>query len=375
MSASASTSAQLQVVDGVALTEIFKGLTSTSEEERSKYAEELHNYLSSIARDLSSEQFNRYNNDINKTIFDLLHGEKTSEILGGIAALNALIEFDSGVGKENAGKTARFSNYLGSLILSNDLVIMKQAIRTLGKLATLGGNLTGDFVDFEAKRAIEWLQSDSKQHENRRHAAILIITSLADNASTLLYPLINQVLENLWTPLRDHKLIVREDAAIALEKCMHIIYDRDVNARSFWIKRMIELASKLLNENDAADGADSNSSYNITFSGQSTENIHGSLLTYRELLKYYKDPFIVSRFEQIYENTYLYKNHKVAIIRQELTNIFPLLCKVNTELFVEKYLHRTLYYYLSQLKKYKSQNNETANTDKSAIFKLSLIHI
>lgn len=369
MSASASTSAQLQVVDGVALTEIFKGLTSTSEEERSKYAEELHNYLSSIARDLSSEQFNRYNNDINKTIFDLLHGEKTSEILGGIVALNALIEFDSGVGKENAGKTARFSNYLGSLILSNDLVIMKQAIRTLGKLATLGGNLTGDFVDFEAKRAIEWLQSDSKQHENRRHAAILIITSLADNASTLLYPLINQVLENLWTPLRDHKLIVREDAAIALEKCMHIIYDRDVNARSFWIKRMIELASKLLNENDAADGADSNSSYNITFSGQSTENIHGSLLTYRELLKYYKDPFIVSRFEQIYENTYLYKNHKVVIIRQELTNIFPLLCKVNTELFVEKYLHRTLYYYLSQLKKYKSQNNETANTDKSAIFK------
>ena len=56
------------------------------------------------------------------------------------------------------------------------------------------------------------------------------------------------------------------------------------------------------------------------------------------------------RFEQIYENTYLYKTTKVAIIRQELTNIFPLLCKVNTELFVEKYLHRTLYYYLSQLK-------------------------
>ena len=65
-----------------------------------------------------------------------------------------MIEFDSGVGKENAGKTARFSNYLGSLILSNDLVIMKQAIRTLGKLATLGGNLTGDFVDFEAKELL-----------------------------------------------------------------------------------------------------------------------------------------------------------------------------------------------------------------------------
>lgn len=366
---SGSTTTQVQVVDGVALTEIFKGLTSSSEEERAKYAEELHNYLSSIARDLSSEQFNRYNNDINKTIFDLLHGEKTAEILGGIAALNALIEFDSGVGKENAGKTARFSNYLGSLILSNDLIIMKQAISTLGKLATLGGNLTGDFVDFEAKRAIEWLQSDNKQHENRRHAAILIITALSDNAPTLLYPLINQILENLWLPLRDHKLIVREDAAIALNKCMHIIYDRDVNARTFWIKRMIELASKLLNENDVTETSDSNSSYNIALSGQSSENIHGSLLIYRELLKYNKDPFIISRFEQMYENTYLYKHHKLPIIRQELTNIFPLLCRVNTELFVEKYLHRTLYYYLSQLKKYKGQHTEVANADKSAIFK------
>ncbi|KAI5952420.1 TOR1 [Candida jiufengensis] len=364
-----TTANNLQVVDSLALSEIFKGLTSNSEEERTRYAQELHTYLSSIARDLSTEQFNRYNNDINKTIFELLHREKTSEILGGIAALNALIEFDSGVGKENASKTARFSNYLGSLILSNDLVIMKQATRTLGRLATLGGNLTGDFVDYEAKRAIEWLQSDSRQHENRRHAAILIITALADYAPTLLYPLTNQIFENLWSPLRDYKLIIRIDAATALQKCMQIIYDRDPTARSFWIKRMIESASKLLNENQDVNN-DTNSSYNlIPSSSQSSENIHGSLLVYKELLKYYKDPFIVSRFEIMYENTMLYKHHKLAIVRQELTKIFPLLCKVNTELFVEKYLHRTFYYYLSQLKKYKNQHNETANQDKSVIFR------
>ncbi|KAI5965219.1 TOR1 [Candida pseudojiufengensis] len=364
-----TTTNNLQVVDGLALNEIFKGLTSSSEEERSRYAQELHTYLSSIARDLSTEHFNRYNNDINKTIFELLHREKTSEILGGIAALNALIEFDSGVGKENASKTARFSNYLGSLILSNDLVIMKQATRTLGRLATLGGNLTGDFVDYEAKRAIEWLQSDSRQHENRRHAAILIITALADYAPTLLYPLTNQIFENLWSPIRDYKLIIRIDAAVALQKCMQIIYDRDPTARSFWIKRMIESASKLLNENQDMNN-DTGSSYNlIPSTSQSSENIHGSLLVYKELLKYYKDPFIVSRFEVIYENTMLYKNHKVPTVRQELTKILPLLCKVNTELFVEKYLHRTFYYYLSQLKKYKNQHNEIANQDKSVIFK------
>lgn len=371
-------STQLQVVDGVALTQIFNGLKSTKEDERNSYALELRSYLASIARDLSSEQFNRYNNDINKTIFELLHSKEQSEKLGGIAAMNALIDFDSGVGEENATKTARFSNYLGSLILSNDLVVMNAATKTLGKLATPGGTLTGDFVDFEAKRAIEWLQSDDKQHENRRHAAILIITALADNAPTLLFSFISQILDHLWMPLRDQKLIIRVDAAVTLQKCLNIIYDRDLNSRNYWVKKLVDLASKLLNENEISDSGDqsgpanaANTAYNLIAStaSQSSESIHGSLLVYRELIRYYKDSYIISKFEQIYENSILYKNHKLSIIRQELTNIFPLLCKVNPELFVEKYLHRTLYYYLSQLKKYKSQHNETANSDKSAIFK------
>lgn len=372
---------QVQVVEGVALVHIFNGLKSPKEEERNRYAIELRNYLETIARDLSSEQFNRYNNDINKTIFELLHGKEQAEILGGIAAMNALIDFDSGIGEENATKTARFSNYLGSLILSNDLVVMRAATKTLGKLATPGGTLTGEFVDFEAKRAIEWLQSDNKQHENRRHAAILIITALADKTPTLLFGFISQILEHIWIPLKDPKLVIRVDAAATLQKCMQILYDRDINSRTYWIKKLIDMASKTLNENDTSDsGSDiyngngsaaASTAYNLIASTTSHTNeaIHGSLLVYRELIRYYKDAYIYSKFEQIYDNVILYKNHKLSIIRQELTNIFPLLCKVNTELFVEKYLHKTLYYYLSQLKRYKNQHNETANSDKSAIFK------
>lgn len=378
---------QLQIVNGIALANILNGLKSNKDEERNRNAVELRNYIASIARDLSPEQFNRYNNEINKSIFELLHSNEVSEKLGGIAALNALIDFDSGVGEENATKTARFSNYLGPLILSNDSRIMRQATKTLGKLATPGGTLTGDFVDFEAKRAIEWLQSDNKQHENRRHAAILIIISLLDNAPTLLYTFMNQILEHLWIPLRDSKLIIRLDAATVLQKCLLIIYDRDVNSRKFWFRSFINLASKTLNENGAVkDGRDEDipagngkashvqvNNHNLlnsaSITSHSNESIHGALLVYRELIRYYQDPFIKSRFDMIYENTILYRSHKYAVIRQELTNIFPLLCKVNTELFVEKYLHRTLLYYLSQLKHYKNQHSEAINSEKSAIFK------
>lgn len=384
-------SSQVQIVD-VALHQIFNGLRSPKEEERNRCAHELREHLASVARDVTSEQFNRINNDINKTIFELLHSKETSEKLGGIAALNSLIDFDSGVGEENATKTARFSNYLGSLILSSDITIMKQATRTLGKLATPGGTLTGDFVDFEANRAIEWLQADNKQHENRRHSAILIISALADNAPTLLYNFINQILEHLWIPLRDTKLVIRTDAAVTLQKCMAILYDRDANSRKFWIKSFIDTASRILGDNNdnldthtengnvsvisSANGT-SNSVNNAasaalnflaSSSSQPSEYIHGSLLVYRELVRYHYDSYIQQKFELICESSMAYRNHRFAVIRQELTNIFPLLCRVNSEVYVEKYLHKTLHYYLSQLKKNRNQHNETANHDKSAIF-------
>lgn len=365
------------MVDGVALNQIFSGLKLQNEEERTRSALELRSFLASIARDLTGEQFNRYNNEINKTIFDLLQSKDASQTLGGIAALNALIDFDSGVGEENATKTARFSNYLSSFILSSDLKIMKEATKTLGKLATPGGTLTGDFVDFEAKKAIEWLQSDNRQHENRRHAAILILTALSENAPLLLQGYITQVLEHIWVPLRDHKLIIRNDAAITLQRCISIIYSREPEVRRRWIHVLIDQASSILARSNAIEKSGSfesngvSTGYSLISSAQSPshETIHGALLVYRELIRYHSDPYIKSMFGTIYENASIYKGHKVAYIRQELTKIYPLLCRVNPELFVEKYLHRTLYYYLTQLKKHKSLHNEASNSDKSAILK------
>lgn len=366
-----------QIVDGIEYRQIVAGLHSTDDKERTRYAIELRTHLESVSRDLSVEQFNRHINDINKTIFELLHSDNAGKF-GGIAAIDALIDFNSGIGEENATKTARFSNYLYPLTLSNDLAIMKRATQTLGKLAIPGGTLTGDFVEYEANKAIEWLQNENKQHDHRRHTAILMLNALAENSPNLFFNFVNQALEQLWTQLKDPKLDIRVDAAVCLQRCMQIIYDRDVNGRRFWIKAFIDLACKVLNETlkpgDGSDhsGVNGESSYNIIpsngVSSQSNEAIHGSLLVYRELLKYHTDPYIVSKFDILYENTMLYKNHKKAIIRQELTNIFPLICRVKPDLFVEKYLHKTLYYYLSQLKKLKNQYGEAASIDKSSIF-------
>ena len=77
--------------------------------------------------------------------------------------------------EENTTKITRFANYLRNVLPGTDtqvMVLASKALGTihsrsglvpvddpmLGKLALCGGTLTAEFVEFEAKRALEWLQ-------------------------------------------------------------------------------------------------------------------------------------------------------------------------------------------------------------------------
>ena len=79
-------------------------------------------------------------------------------------------------------------------------------------------------MEFEVKRALEWLSSD--RHESRRHAAVLVLRELAKNSPTLFYAYVPQVLELIWTALRDPKVTIRESAAECLSSCLEIISHR-----------------------------------------------------------------------------------------------------------------------------------------------------
>lgn len=84
----------------------------------------------------------------------------------------ALIGIDGG----NTTKMSRFANYLRNLLPSNDQVVMQMASKAMGRLALTGGTFTADYVEFEVKRALEWLGGD--RNEGRRHAAVSIVLSL-----------------------------------------------------------------------------------------------------------------------------------------------------------------------------------------------------
>lgn len=75
-----------------------------------------------------------------------------------------------GVEGGNATRISRFANYLRNLLPSSDPVVMEMASKAMGHLSMAGDTFTAEYVEFEVKRALEWLGAD--RNEGRRHAAV-----------------------------------------------------------------------------------------------------------------------------------------------------------------------------------------------------------
>ena len=53
---------------------------------------------------------------------------------------------------------AKFANYVRLLLPGNDLKTTRLTTETLGILARAGGSLRNEIIEFELRRALEWLQ-------------------------------------------------------------------------------------------------------------------------------------------------------------------------------------------------------------------------
>ena len=73
-------------------------------------------------------------------------------------------------------RISRFANYLRNLLPSSDIGVMELAAKTVGRLALVSGTYAAEYVEFEVKRAFEWLGGD--RHEGKRHAAVKYLITL-----------------------------------------------------------------------------------------------------------------------------------------------------------------------------------------------------
>ncbi|KAK3060939.1 hypothetical protein LTS18_007365, partial [Coniosporium uncinatum] len=286
--------------------------------------------------ELTPAAFSPIHIDVTHKITQLvIQGTETSDRIGGIHTLTALIDFK---GDDAGQKTTRFASFIRHILRGNDTTAMVVAAKALGKLATPGGTLTAELVESEVKQALEWLQGD--RVENKRFAAVIVLRELARNNPTLLYTYIAPIFENIWTALRDPKVLIRESAAEAVSACFEIIGGRDTSAKRVWFGNVYKEVQ-------------------AGFQTNTVEAIHGSLLTLKELLV--KGAMFVDgqRYRDSCDLVLRYKDHKDILVRREVLNIVPILASYSPSNFATTHLH-TVMMHLQGLFKSKSRDDKNA---------------
>ena len=276
--------------------------------------------------------FTEFYKDLNSRITQLVvTSNDTNDKIAGILAIEALLRFD---GADAAQTTARLLSFLRAALRSNDNTVLMFAARALGRLAVPGGALTAELVESEVQSALEWLQSE--RQESRRFAAVLCIHELAKNSPTLLYAFVPEILEFIWIPLRDPKVLIRETAAEAVGSCFEIISARDANLRKKWFTKMYEETA-------------------VGFRANNLESIHGSLLTMKELLLK-GGMFMQEHYKAACDVTLRMKDHREPRIRAQVVILIPILAGYAPAEFAGTYLHSFMVYLQGQLKKDKERN-------------------
>ncbi|TID24911.1 60S ribosomal protein [Venturia nashicola] len=315
------------------LDRLFLELKSKDDQNRQKAAYTLRQSLEAAHRELPSSQFSVHYNDVTARISQLcVQGSDTNERIGGIHALNALIDFK---GDDAGQKTTRFASFLRSILRGNDTTAMLYAARALGRLATPGGTITAELVEAEVKTALEHLQTD--RQENRRFAAVLILRELARSSPTLLFTWVPQILEVIWVALRDQKVMIRESAAEAVSACFEIMAARDSEMRQKWFTRVYEEVQRGFQQN-------------------TVDAIHGSLLTIKELLLKGNMFMHGPRYKEACEMVLRYKDHRDSLIRREVINIIPTLASYAPAEFTSSYLHQCMLHLQGLIKRDKDRS-------------------
>ncbi|KAH7327672.1 atypical/PIKK/FRAP protein kinase [Rhizoctonia solani] len=307
---------------------IFQQLKNKNEQVRQVAARELRDHVEAAVAELSSDGSARlWNQQISPRLFEIIHSNHGHERLGGVLAIDRLLEIEGEL-IESKPTLFRLFNYVKSLLPSPDVNVMIAASKTLGRIAEMGGTAFADQIDVEVPRALEALQSDKPEG---RHAAVLILRELARHSAAHFHPHVQLVLERIWVPLRDTRVLVREGAAELLAACLEIMRSRDRTQRTPVYRDINEKAAKGL-------------------AMAPVETVHGSLLAYRELFLH-AGMFLKDDYQPTVESILSLREHREPQIRRQVITLIPTFARYDRERFTDMFLHKSMGYLMATLKR------------------------
>ncbi len=215
------------------------------------------------------------------------------------------------------------------------MYLLELACRVLGHLTKAAGPLSTEMVEDLINNYIIELLS-SQKHENKRLAAVWIIKELTLNVPTLINIHLNKVIHDLRPAICDNRINVRLGAIEALRECLNLIIRRPQAYRQQFDK----IYNKAVNDlqlNKVHNKTVNNHKLSIVSHGNNNNtvdinHIHGSLLTFGELLK--GGEYMSDKFPSICQVTLSFKKHKDKFIRNAVIELLPKLAQYSPSLFV-----------------------------------------
>ena len=289
---------------------------------------DLRRYVEQQWREMSTETFSKFMKEVHRHIFKLVNSASCNDKITAIVAIDELldIDYDDAAGRH----TIQFANYLRSGLTTNDQTVILMASKTLGRLVKKEGSLTADCVEFEVKRSLEWLDGD-RYDSSRRHAAVLVLKEMAENAPTLFYFHVNVFFDVVWSALRDKQLTIRECGVQALSSTLLLVALREHRLRMQWYQKIWQ---------ETLHG----------FKIGTVEGIHGSLLTVGELLRH-AGSYMADKDKEVCGLVLKYREHREKLIRATVVALLPMLASHSPKMFVSNYLNLCMTYLFQMLKK------------------------
>ncbi|CAG9564541.1 unnamed protein product [Danaus chrysippus] len=255
------------------VTAFVVGLKSRNVDVQTKTARELYHYAKTELREVPQEELTQFLDEFNHQIFEMVSSNDVHEKKGGVLAIVCLIGGDCDTTKT---RITRFANYLRNLLPSSDVGVMELAAKTVGRLATVSGVKRAEYVEFEVKRAFEWLSEE--RNEGRRHSAVLLLKELAIAMPTYFYQQVSGFFDHILIALKDPKQQIREAAAKALRAGLVVTAQRETakqsTAKPQWYMQCYEEAVASFEEVPIREKG-------IT----KEDKVHGGLLILSELLR------------------------------------------------------------------------------------------
>ncbi|KAJ7758626.1 phosphatidylinositol 3-kinase [Mycena metata] len=321
------------------LTGIFAGLKNKNPDVRLQSAVELRRYVAANEAGDDADL-------ISRRLFELIHSQNGTDNIGGLVAIDHLIDTPtSSPTLDSHHNLFRFYNYVKHLLPNPDPALILAASKTLGHILALGGPAFGEtFMEHQVPAAVALTSthssssSSSSSHDlaagMSRYAGALILKELARNMPVQFAAHLPAVLETaVLPPLRDARLVVREAAAELLAACLEIGAQRErvAGTGTTYLAKILADAQAGLKFNQP-------------------EVIHGSLLTYRELLLH-AGAFMRDGFAEAAESILAFRANRDAAVRRIVVSMIPTLASFNTPLFKELVLHKAMAHLLSLLEK------------------------